>query len=634
MRPLHACLVCVITALLPHACRPGAAEVVLNRREATSFLSAKTSAQQGQQWQQGQQQHHRNRRAKPIREILEEIRPGSLERECVEETCTMEEVHEITGDTRKTIEFWNKSDGDQCASSPCQNNATCHDRKGLYICTCDEGWEGINCELGRRTCAEDNGGCDHFCLPAEDKGSRKCECAAGYTLAPDGMACNQSVDIPCGKIQVRSPSPVISPSEEASMTEQANHTTVAEPERGPFLTPRITGGQICTKGHCPWQVLLIKGTNKAYCGGTLIHQQWVLTAAHCVSVQEKYPTFVRLGDHYRNKPEPEERTVAVAEIIAHPHFNLRTFYNDIALLRLRHAAGLSPYIVPACLPDPRAAERSLLLPGVRAVVSGWGRTLEQPGLSGSGRQSIGNEEQEVLVEPALPEVSGHSCVESQGGHQVNPEEVVPCDPPAAGNDKNNATSAGFSEEDLARPDGRSANPKIRGQRPPVRAPPIKPWSPKPASQKPNKPSSSGSGGSGSSSSSSVIAASVLGQSDMSPVLRFARVSLVSHETCINTSRFAVTRDMLCAGPGAPAGSSGGAPQADACDGDSGGPLVAPLVARGRDRTWFVIGLVSWGEGCALPGKYGIYTRVSRYVLWIESSIRAAEAGRVGGSRGA
>ncbi|XP_078470151.1 vitamin K-dependent protein C-like isoform X2 [Lampetra fluviatilis] len=597
MRPLHACLVCVITALLPHACRPGAAEVVLNRREATSFLSAKTSAQQGQQWQQGQQQHHRNRRAKPIREILEEIRPGSLERECVEETCTMEEVHEITGDTRKTIEFWNKS--------------------------------------GRRTCAEDNGGCDHFCLPAEDKGSRKCECAAGYTLAPDGMACNQSVDIPCGKIQVRSPSPVISPSEEASMTEQANHTTVAEPERGPFLTPRITGGQICTKGHCPWQVLLIKGTNKAYCGGTLIHQQWVLTAAHCVSVQEKYPTFVRLGDHYRNKPEPEERTVAVAEIIAHPHFNLRTFYNDIALLRLRHAAGLSPYIVPACLPDPRAAERSLLLPGVRAVVSGWGRTLEQPGLSGSGRQSIGNEEQEVLVEPALPEVSGHSCVESQGGHQVNPEEVVPCDPPAAGNDKNNATSAGFSEEDLARPDGRSANPKIRGQsRPPVRAPPIKPWSPKPASQKPNKPSSSGSGGSGSSSSSSVIAASVLGQSDMSPVLRFARVSLVSHETCINTSRFAVTRDMLCAGPGAPAGSSGGAPQADACDGDSGGPLVAPLVARGRDRTWFVIGLVSWGEGCALPGKYGIYTRVSRYVLWIESSIRAAEAGRVGGSRGA
>nr|XP_032827811.1 vitamin K-dependent protein C-like isoform X1 [Petromyzon marinus] len=632
MRPLHACLVCVITALLPHTCCPGAAEVVLNRREATSFLSAKTSARPSawhQQGQQQQQQPHRYRRAKPVREILEEIRPGSLERECVEETCTMEEVHEITGDTRKTIEFWNKYDGDQCASSPCQNNATCHDRKGRYICTCDEGWEGINCELGKRTCAEDNGGCDHFCLPADDKGSRKCECAAGYTLAPDGMACNQSVDIPCGKILVRSPSPIISPSEETLTTGQANHTAVTEPERGPFLTPRITGGQICTKGHCPWQVLLIKGTNKAYCGGTLIHQQWVLTAAHCVSVQEKYPTFVRLGDHYRNKPEPEERNVAVAEIIAHPHFNLRTFYNDIALLRLRNAVGLSPYIVPACLPDPRAAERSLLLPGVRAVVSGWGRTLEQPGFSGSGRQSVGNEEQEVSVEPALPEVSGHSCVESQGGHQVNPEEVVPCDPPTRGNDENNGTSAGPSNEDLARSNGRSANPNIGGQRPPVKAPPIKPWSPKPASQKPNKPSSGGGGG-----GSSVIAASVLGQSDMSPVLRFARVSLVSHEACINTSRFAVTRDMLCAGPGTPSGANGGAPQADACDGDSGGPLVAPLVARGRDRTWFVIGLVSWGEGCALPGKYGIYTRVSRYVLWIESSIRAAEAGRVGGSRGA
>uniref|UniRef100_A0A4W5PLK8 Vitamin K-dependent protein C n=1 Tax=Hucho hucho TaxID=62062 RepID=A0A4W5PLK8_9TELE len=50
---------------------------------------------------------------------------------------------------------------------------------------------------------------------------------------------------------------------------------------------------------------------------------------------------------------------------------------------------------------------------------------------------------------------------------------------------------------------------------------------------------------------------------------------------------------------------------DACQGDSGGPHVT----RYRD-TWFVTGVVSWGEGCAREGKYGIYTQVSKYIDWI------------------
>ena len=54
---------------------------------------------------------------------------------------------------------------------------------------------------------------------------------------------------------------------------------------------------------------------------------------------------------------------------------------------------------------------------------------------------------------------------------------------------------------------------------------------------------------------------------------------------------------------------------DSCDGDSGGPLVVPGGVTG----WTQLGIVSWGEGCARPNSYGVYTRVSHYIDWIQSN---------------
>lgn len=94
------------------------------------------------------------------------------------------------------------------------------------------------------------------------------------------------------------------------------------------------------------------------------------------------------------------------------------------------------------------------------------------------------------------------------------------------------------------------------------------------------------------------------QGAASPVLMEVRIPVVSNDTCNAPGSYdgRIGAGMLCAGQ---AGS-------DSCQGDSGGPLVE----QAADRSYFQVGVVSFGEGCGREGKYGVYTRVSAYGDWM------------------
>ncbi|XP_008321788.1 trypsin-3-like [Cynoglossus semilaevis] len=124
---------------------------------------------------------------------------------------------------------------------------------------------------------------------------------------------------------------------------------------------KIVGGYECRKNSVPYQVSLFTGYN--YCGGTLLSDKWVLSAAHCTS---KSNVELRLGEHDIWEPEGTEQHIMSAEFIRHPNYNPRSLDNDIMLIKLSQPAKLNSYVQPATLPSECATE------GTMCKISGWG----------------------------------------------------------------------------------------------------------------------------------------------------------------------------------------------------------------------------------------------------------------------
>ncbi|CAM4948052.1 unnamed protein product [Rotaria socialis] len=134
----------------------------------------------------------------------------------------------------------------------------------------------------------------------------------------------------------------------------------------PKFSERILGGFEAVAHSWPWQVLY---EQSGTCGGTLIDENYVLTAAHCISTKDPSLITITAGIHNRDLGDVDESSrqkLQVAKIFVHPDWNADTVINDIALLRLAEPANFNEYVQPACLPGPDPK------PDSEVVLIGWG----------------------------------------------------------------------------------------------------------------------------------------------------------------------------------------------------------------------------------------------------------------------
>ena len=143
---------------------------------------------------------------------------------------------------------------------------------------------------------------------------------------------------------------------------------------------RIVGGQDASINDYPWQVALSMG-----CGGSIISDEWVLTASHCVDATSAGFVLATVGssDYYASGGDQ----YGVSEIILHPNWNGEASNGyDIALLRIDGRIEFKDGVQPIEIITPDQLD--LEAPGVMATATGWGALESGGNHSGFPLQSV------------------------------------------------------------------------------------------------------------------------------------------------------------------------------------------------------------------------------------------------------
>ena len=157
----------------------------------------------------------------------------------------------------------------------------------------------------------------------------------------------------------------------------------------PFFTgvrkpeTKITGGTNALISEFPWQVFLsvtISSNSKATCGGSIIADNWILTAAHCVkdnAGRTVSPSAVTVKAGANNPLNVSEGDLySAAEVIAHENYNDESLENDIALIRLSDPID-NPVAAPVKIVTSEDVAFGAIDPGVMTWVTGWGIVTAQ-----------------------------------------------------------------------------------------------------------------------------------------------------------------------------------------------------------------------------------------------------------------
>jgi len=154
---------------------------------------------------------------------------------------------------------------------------------------------------------------------------------------------------------------------------------------------RIVNGVITSPGSYPWTVGIQFG-DKLYCGGSIISNRFIVTAAHCVKGINPRHIKLVIGDHNRKRDEKFQETRTIEKVFIRTDFVKRTFNNDIALIKLKREIIFNDDVRPVCLPE---SDRSYN--GHNTTVVGWGKLSE------------GGNPADVLMEVIVPIITQRKC---------------------------------------------------------------------------------------------------------------------------------------------------------------------------------------------------------------------------------
>ncbi|KAM7433613.1 hypothetical protein ABFA07_016186 [Porites harrisoni] len=168
---------------------------------------------------------------------------------------------------------------------------------------------------------------------------------------------------------------------------------------------RVVNGENASPHAWPWQISL-RVNGRHICGGSLIKNDWVVTAAHCVYRNPRPSGYtVVVGAHRRTGSTAVQQTFRLKKLFKHEQFSMRHLRNDIALLQLYRPISASSKVNTVCLPS----SGSRIPTGTRCYITGWGRTV------GGGSAA------DTLQQAMLP-VAAHSACNRVNGRLLPVDE--------------------------------------------------------------------------------------------------------------------------------------------------------------------------------------------------------------------
>uniref|UniRef100_A0A4Y0BJH9 Peptidase S1 domain-containing protein n=1 Tax=Anopheles funestus TaxID=62324 RepID=A0A4Y0BJH9_ANOFN len=185
-----------------------------------------------------------------------------------------------------------------------------------------------------------------------------------------------------------------------------------------YATPphRVVNGQEATPGQFPYQIALLSNfpTGTGLCGGSVLTNNYILTAAHCVisgATTLALGGTAIIGAHNRNVVEPTQQRIdfTTAGIVAHPGYTPTNIRNDVAVVRLNSPITFTDRIQPARLPG-RSDTRQF--GGFTGTVSGFGRTSDASQATSA-----------VVMFTSNPVMTNADCIASWNSVLIEPQNI-------------------------------------------------------------------------------------------------------------------------------------------------------------------------------------------------------------------